>query len=231
MKKRMTSLVLALAMCLSLCTTVFAADTEAEDTPLILSDADDIATYESYDVEMTDQDEYVFVDSDLVTPITRAGGDTYLYSYYKYVRHVIKRYDITPAQNGVFLVSVARGQTKSTTKTVKNTGIIGFKADASVDFRKAISSKLGANAQYELTVSVTTEEKFTFPAGEPGNSASFYLGIGYDEVTYTYDIYDVYLGSGSGGGMGTGNYTKNRATVGTTIDSPKKVVYSRTASY
>lgn len=231
MKKRMISLVLALAMCLSLCTTVFATDTEVEDTPFILSDADGFATYESYDVEMTDQDEYVFVDPDLVTPKTRASGDTYLYSYYKYVSHVIKRYDIRPAQNGIFLVSVARGQTKSTTKTVRNTGIIGFKADASVDFKKAIASKVGANAQYELSVSVTTKEEFTFPAGESGNSASFYLGIGYDEVAYIYDIYDVYLGSGTGGGTGTGNYAKIRATVGTTIDLPKKVVYSRTASY
>ena len=231
MKKRMTYLVLALAMCLSLCTTVFATDTETEDTPFILSDADDIITYESYDVEMTDQDEYVFVDPDLVTPKTRASGDTYLYSYYKYVSHTIRKYDISPAQNGIFLVSVARGQTKSTTKTVKNTGTIGFKADASVDFRKAISAKLVANANHEVTVSVTTKEEFTYPVGESGNSVSFYLGIGYDEVAYIYDIYDVYLGSGVGGGMGAGNYSKIRATVGTTINSPKKVVYSRTAHY
>lgn len=231
MKKRMISLVLALAMCLSLCATVFATDTETEDTPFVLSDADDIITYESYAVEMTDQDEYAFVDPDLATPKTRASGDTYLYSYYKYVSHTIKNYDIAPVQNGVFLVSVARGQTKSTTKKVTNTGTIGYEADASVDLRKAISAKIGANASHEVTVSVTTKEEFTFPAGASGNSVSFYLGIGYDEVAYIYEIYDVYLGSGVGGGLGAGNYSKIRGTVGTTIDSPKKVVYSRTASY
>lgn len=233
MKKRLLSLVLALATCLSLCTTVFADSDEAAGEHH-LEEAEFAATYESFDVEMSDEDIYTFVDPALAAEnvaVGRAGSSDYMYSYYKYATHELLEYDSIPLYGKVFLISVARGQTITPEETKTTSAGIGFSGSYSLSLKKALAGKLDANSKFEVTVKVAKKESFTFPSDKQGNSANFYLAVGFDLIKYTYERYDVYRGDGLGGGMGMGNQTYRIGFEDITAHTPKKVIYSITKTY
>lgn len=187
--------------------------------------------YESAEVEFTDADKYVFIDPELVganasATLSSNGTGGYLYSYYSHVSHNITAYNSKPSVNPKFLISVARGQTVSITQTVTSSATIGFIGTVEAKLKAAIAEKVGANSSYSMSFSVTKNTEFTFPSGASGNSASFYLACGFDRYSFVYDRYDVYLGDGTGGGMGAGTKTVYSGRVTSSADIPKKVVYS-----
>lgn len=233
MKKRIISLLLALVMCGSLVGTAYATESDADNKISTTPPSSKEFVYESHDVELSDENEYRFVDPALVTKSASksASSSDYLYSYYTYVSHRITAHDSLPRTGDVFLLSVARGQTKTVSSTKRTSATISFSGTANADLKNAIAAKVGANASYAITVSVTSSQSFSFPDGYPGNSASFYLACGFDKYEFTYYRYDVYTGDGLGGGMGVGNHAVYAGTFTPSAHIPKKVVYVTTSTY
>lgn len=201
---------------------VTVADEEQEIPYHVLPD--NVVSYQSIDPIITADAEPVrFTDPELAATSSSSG---YMYSYYKYVSHIINKYDSRDTINPVFLLSVARGQTLSVTKTVKTSGSIEFRAGISTGIKDLIAEKVNASSKYVCTFSVKKTEEFTFPEGATGNTVSFYMAIGYDETKFTVDRYDVYMKDETIGGLGISYEHRYYGRFTKTADIPKKVIYS-----
>lgn len=216
MKKKFLSLLLALVMCLSLSVPVFAV----ENSPSSELEVASTAT-----LPESDENTYYFIDPALESANTRAGSD-YLYSYYSLVSQTMIDDYSSPEINTVFITSVAKGYTVKIKEAVTTSGAIKFSANVESDIKQAIRTRVGANASFVLSFTVEKDREFTFPEGEPGNTASFYTSTGFDEYRFIYARYDVY--QGQTGGMGVGLEHRFIENVDRIAEIPKEVIFSRT---
>lgn len=214
MKKKLLSLLLALAMCLSLSVPAFAV----ENTPPLELEAASTAT-----LPESDENIYYFIDPALESANTRSGSD-YLYSYYSFVQNTPHTWNSSPEINHKFIISVANGKTATTTATVTTSGSIKFSSNVETEIKEAIRIREGANVSFVISFSVSRGTTYTFPAGETGNSVSFYIATGFDKFNYTYARYDVY--QGETGGLGVGLEHRFMGNVSRLAEIPKKVSYS-----
>ena len=217
MKKKILSLLLALAMCLSLSVPAFAV----ENSP-----SPELESASTTTLPESDENTYYFIDPALESAKTRAGSE-YLYSYYSLVEQNLITAFSSPEINHVFIISVAKGYTVRTKESVTTSGSIKFAANVESDIKQAIKNKVGANASFFLSFTVEKDREFKFPEDEPGNTASYYTSIGFDEYQFIYAKYDVY--QGQSGGIGVGLEHRFVENVSRIAEIPKEVILYRTA--
>lgn len=126
------------------------------------------------------------------------------------------------------LVTVARGQSILTSKSVTVSGLISFEGSVSAELKQAIAAKTKMNANLGWTATTEVSTEFRFPDGMPGDYAVFYMAIAYDYYGFTYHRYDHYIGNGAGGGLGVGNIVKDAGEITFYAHIPYDITYPRT---
>lgn len=214
MKKKLLSLLLALAMCLSLSVPAFAAES---------SPSHELEVTSTVNLPESNENTYYFIDPALESANTRAGSD-YLYSYYSFVRNTITEYNSSSPINHVFIGSVANGESLTIIREFTTSGQISFSSGVEAAIKEAIRTREGANASFSMTFTVAIGTTFSFPNNATGNSVSFYTSTGFDMYLYTYARYDVY--QGQTGGLGVGLEHRFVENVSRSAEIPREYRYS-----
>ncbi len=184
---------------------------------------------------------YKFIDPSLKTdPIalekfpslmmSSVASEQYLYSYYKIRDHRIVGYNSLPTYNQKHIISIAKGQTVSTTRTVSTSGSVSFESSPSTEIKGLINSSFGISGS--VTYEVTNGTTFSFPSEWTAyNSADFYLGVSADKHKFTLDKVDVYQVSVGNYGFTLEHRTDSNGSKTQYAHKPKKVVYSKPGSH
>lgn len=223
--KRQLALITALLCILLLVPS--AALAAAPEVPTGIGLPENTASYEVTYAPIDTTTVYRFVDPEKASQAARTGS-RYLYSEYVYDSYKVVTYNSRSLTDNQFVISAARGQTVATKVSVTSRGAIGFTGSPSSALKNALKDTTGANASFGISFTVEKSTRYTFPEGESGNTASFYIATGFDQIRYYYKKYDVYQGSSAGLGVGL-----RRELVGTEAvlaHIPHRVDYSITST-
>ncbi|SNX53256.1 hypothetical protein [Thermoanaerobacterium sp. RBIITD] len=148
----------------------------------------------------------------------------YDHSYYYYDHSAIYAYNVGPRCNDIFLISVARGTTKTLTTTKTVSGTIVFTTSVEAGIQDVVKAGFGLTSSGTYTYTWSLTQQFTGPPA-PYNSRDYYGAINYDLYSVyvkRYDVYRVYNGNAM---TGYNTYYQGLTTVNG-VKIPKAVQYS-----
>ena len=158
----------------------------------------------------------------LITPYGEV-NEVYDHTDYVYNYSAISSYDVGPRNNDKFLLSVARGSTKSLTSAVDVSGTVSVSGNVEGKIAEVIKLGMTSSVSGTLKFTWTTNRVFIGPDA-PYNSRSYYGAINYDNYTCYVTKVDYYKRYNGVTYMGMVNYSSN-ITV-SNVKKPKGVEYS-----
>jgi len=227
--RKIISLVLVLAMSFAISVPAFAANTDnlTFNEVVVGSPKENVgATLTFIDHSLSKNRQALSVASkyNIVVPMAEP-HEEYDHSYYTYDHRAISSYNVGPRINDVFLISVARGNTKTLSSTKTISGTISFTGSVDAKIKSVVSIGVGLTASGTYTKTWSTTQQFSGPSA-PYNSRDYYGAINFDLYScyvIRYDVYRQYNGSAY-----TGNRTYNRGiTTVSGVKVPKAVEYSK----
>jgi len=149
-------------------------------------------------------------------------NEVYDHTEYVYNYSAITAYDVGPRNSDKFLLSVARGATKSLTNSVDVSGTLTV--SGSVEAKVVDVIKLGLTDSVSGTLKFTwsTTREFVGPEA-PYNSRSYYAAINYDQYTSYVTKTDYYKQYNGVTYMGMVGYSTQLTVTG--VKKPKGVEY------
>lgn len=142
-----------------------------------------------------------FIDETLKDKVSIQGviHEEYDYSYYVFDHYAISAYSVGPRCNDIFLISVAKGATKTLTQKKEVSATVTFGQSLEVGLENVIKLGVTGNQSGTVTGSWEVGLQFTGPSESSSyNSYSYYGAVNYDRYTCyvkRYDVYKVYNGT------------------------------------
>lgn len=162
-------------------------------------------------------------DSGIVTPMGNI-IEVYDHSYYVVDYNQITSYNCGPIDSQKFLISVARGQTKTLSSSTTISGSVSYTSNVSADVMKIINLSLTFNVSGSVSHTWGTTDVYTGPDSSSYSHRDYYGANQYDEysnVVHRYDVYKVYNGSAY-----MYNETIDAGTTTYYAKKPKQITYS-----
>ena len=151
--------------------------------------------------------------------------EQYSHSTYTWYTSNITSYNSGPLNNNKFLLSVARGQTKTLTHSVGISGTVSYGVSVGADLKKVINLGLTSSATGTIDYTYNTSTSYSGP-DSPYNTRDYYGAIQYDTHSTQvkkYDVYNQYNGSTK---TGTNTYYVGIVTTNS-VKKPKAITYSK----
>lgn len=169
----------------------------------------------------------IFVDPKLVQTAASRGvpEEVYDHSYYIFSHRTISAYDVGPRQDDKFLISVARGATKTLENDVTVHGSISYTNSVEAEIKKLINVGLELTTSGGFSFTWTKGSVYSGPESAEYNSYSYYGAVNFDTCSCyleRYDVYKLYNGSAH---IKDITYYKGYETVND-VNVPKEVEYS-----
>lgn len=149
-------------------------------------------------------------------------NEVYDHTEYIYCYSSITSYDVGPRNSDKFLLSVARGETKSLSKAVDVSGTLSFSGSVEANVAEVIKLGLTSNVSGTIKFTWSTNRVFEGPKA-PYNSRSYYAAINYDQYTSLVKRIDFYKEYNGVVYMGMTSYPTDITVSG--VKRPKGVEY------
>lgn len=155
--------------------------------------------------------------------------EVYSHSTYYFYSKTITGYSVGPLNNQTFLLSVARGSTKTLSHSITVSGTVSYSATLNAGLSKVINLGLTGNASGTVSYTYNTTTEYKGPSA-PYNSRDYYSGVNFDNYSTEvkkYNVYNTYNGS-----IKTGTVTYYAGIVTTkNVKKPKVITYSKDFLY
>ncbi|MCX7904160.1 MAG: hypothetical protein N2486_06580 [Caloramator sp.] len=141
-----------------------------------------------------------FIDLNLANMVVPQGEiyEVYDHSYYETYSYSITGYSVGPRCNDKFLLSVAKGQTKTITSDISVSGTVTYGGSVGAEIKKCINLSLQGNVSGTFSYTYSKSTLYSGPPeGSQYNCRNYYGAINYDQYSFTlkkYDVYKVYNG-------------------------------------